>query len=263
LPGSRSRIRNSEVIIRNQVGTVDPYDSGDDVFYNFYLLEKYYEGDENDKRGLTRDFVGPSIDTGFRLGTLSTPRKFTISLDLALLLVSVTPSVSIFSPLYVRYDGRQPLKGVLGGRPYPIFWVDMLHDDVVLDAEDKLAGPKTLSEEHIRHFCEKFLAEHEDYMIRPFIYENIDPNFGVIPQIYRDRLRKLSDDWPNAKTHKEIEIKAIANEAGPAPDPAKVEREASIPDFKVPQTSLPQTAAAPSPALKEESLHVAAGETTA
>ena len=232
-------IANSEVIIKNQVGIVDPFDTGDDVFYNFLLLERHYSGSDQDKRGLTRDFVGPSIDTGFRISALSTPRKFNITIDLALLLVSVTPPVKFFEPLYVRYEGRQALKGVLGGRPYPIFWVDLLYDDKVLSAEDKLRGSTGHSEEDIRQFCEKFLTEHEEYMIRPFIYKNADPHFGIIPDIYENHLRKLSADWPLAKHHKEIEIGAIGGEEGPAPEGAVIGAADAVKDFQVPETAPP------------------------
>jgi hypothetical protein len=238
-------ISNSEVIIRNEVGRIDPLDTGDDVFYNFYLLEKYYSGSEEDKHSLTRDFIGPSIDTGFRLSTLSTPRKFTISVELALLLVSVTAPVATFRPLPVRYDGRTQLKGVLGGRPYPVFWVDLLHDDDLLAAEDKLHPPNNPGEENVRHFCEKFLLEHEENLIRPFIYENIDPNFSVIPDIYRKRLEKLSSDWPVAKQHKEIEIKAISNEEGPSVETITTPADAQLEALNIPHAEKPNTPSDP------------------
>ncbi|MDB5362724.1 MAG: hypothetical protein JWO51_4021 [Rhodospirillales bacterium] len=64
------------------------------------------------------DFIGPSIDLGFRISKFSRPSTVVLSLDLVELLLSSSKSDLVaFSIL-----GREALKGVMFGRPYPIIW---------------------------------------------------------------------------------------------------------------------------------------------
>lgn len=70
----------------------------------------------------TFDFLGPDIDLGFRLCHESVPGRVLVSLEVAVLL-----ALSPYSPSYlVRlfHVGWSRLKGVHGGTPYPIIWID-------------------------------------------------------------------------------------------------------------------------------------------
>lgn len=64
------------------------------------------------------DFIGPDIDLGFRLGKFAWPATVTVSLDLldAVLRADNRDLLDFF------LVGREPLKGVLFGRPYPAVW---------------------------------------------------------------------------------------------------------------------------------------------
>ncbi|MCT8335739.1 hypothetical protein NUH30_18785 [Leptospira sp. 85282-16] len=67
-----------------------------------------------------RDFIGPDIDIGFRIGKFCWPGVLTVSMDLAELL-----SENRKSKLTVRFVGWENLKGVWNNIHYPIFWVTM------------------------------------------------------------------------------------------------------------------------------------------
>jgi hypothetical protein len=227
-------LMNTEVIFnRKREEPVDPLDNGDDVFYNYYLLERFYGKNKKQSANLIRDFIGPSLDTGFRLCSHSTSRKFVISIDLALILASTSPPEKQFpDPILWRYDGRHPFRGVLGGNPYPIFWIDLLHDDELLKQEDKFNGPIELPKEGIARFCEKFIESNEDFLIRPFIVGDKTGNFSKIPDHLDEKLQDMNKNWP---ARKQREIIAVNSLLGKGEPPPKVESISSdeISEFKI------------------------------
>lgn len=64
------------------------------------------------------DFIGPDIDLGFRLGKFAWPATVTVSLDL----LDVVLRAGNRDLMEFFLVGREPLKGVLFGRPYPAIW---------------------------------------------------------------------------------------------------------------------------------------------
>lgn len=82
-----------------------------------YKVAKGFEH-EGVSKGYEIDFVGPAIDTGFRLTGFSTDRKFILSADVVYFALTTS---NLESDL-IYYEGLKPMKGVLGGRGYPIFW---------------------------------------------------------------------------------------------------------------------------------------------
>ncbi|AYJ84774.1 hypothetical protein D3Y57_01350 (plasmid) [Sphingomonas paeninsulae] len=65
------------------------------------------------------DYIGPDIDLGFRLSKYARPASLTLSFDVVDILLGATNADSI--ALYLV--GREPLKGVMFERPYPIIWM--------------------------------------------------------------------------------------------------------------------------------------------
>jgi hypothetical protein len=67
------------------------------------------------------DYLGPDVDTGFRLASCGGRGQVIISSNLVHLLASLD------EPEEVRfhYVGRKVLKGVYSGRPYPLFLISM------------------------------------------------------------------------------------------------------------------------------------------
>lgn len=121
------------------------------------------------------DFVGPSMDNGFRLCGHATPRKFVLSMGLALMMTRALASKDINgrfdkmrSDLY--YDGTVTLKGIRGGEPYPLFWLDTMADDDGVKAEDTLLrrSPALVTGAVIK-LCESIIAETGDALFVPYI----------------------------------------------------------------------------------------------
>lgn len=68
------------------------------------------------------DFLGKGIDAGFRVAKNASSDRFTASLELGYILADATDH-SFFSGRF-SYHGREALKGVNGGRPYPVISID-------------------------------------------------------------------------------------------------------------------------------------------
>lgn len=67
------------------------------------------------------DFLGPDVDTGFRLASCGGRGQVIVSSNLVHLLSSLDDSEEI----RFHYVGRKVLKGVYSGRPYPLFLMTM------------------------------------------------------------------------------------------------------------------------------------------
>ena len=88
------------------------------------------------------DFVGPSMDTGFRVIANATPRRFMLSLEAAWLYAEAAGS-SADGELFL--EGEIQMKGVWGGRGYPLFWLDTKHQHSGQPMLDQILGTKPSS----------------------------------------------------------------------------------------------------------------------
>ena len=79
-------VPNAEVFFRRGGGALDEGLARDALMVQSELRDEWYANAANPT--ITRDFIGPSIDTGFRLTGLATPRRLMLSVDLAFLLAS-------------------------------------------------------------------------------------------------------------------------------------------------------------------------------
>ncbi|TBZ50392.1 hypothetical protein E0H68_37235 [Rhizobium leguminosarum bv. viciae] len=200
-------ITNTEVIFNSSLEYGDgPLSDDDTIFSNLALLHEYYE----DRYNVTmrRDFIGPSIDAGFRLCELASPRKFIVAVDLALMLVHAlrgSPPELALDELEIRYEGRHQLKGVLGGHGYPVFWIDMARTSALERAEDTLLDQKSRNTDDIKKFCEQFFLEHKGNIIIPYIEGSKDPYFSGVPRHHLTRLKVLDDYWHNEGRRRALE----------------------------------------------------------
>lgn len=189
----------------------------------FDLLDSWYQG-KVESKNYVRDYIGPSIDTGFRLATLASPRKMIISVDLALMMASIMPpDKGSRHKFEFRYEGRESLKGVLKGKPYPVFWIDMLHDDNLAVCEDTIQGESQVVASKVRDFCLEFYKEHESQLIKPFIDGCQDTNFNKAPDNYKEHLIYLLKTWKSEKIKSELETKALSGQDPPDQPNEKVE----------------------------------------
>lgn len=134
------------------------------------------------------DFVGPLIDIGFRLSKFASPRKFVISADIAWLITTLGDTAG----MQFHYDGREPLKGVLHDKPYPIFWIDC-HEEGnghnQFDAiEDKVLKREPVPFQSISNLSGAFLDSVADSIPKPFFCgDDISPQFQR-PEKFEARL---------------------------------------------------------------------------
>lgn len=201
-------VANHEIVFRSGID-LDPseHDTGEGPQFNhLYYLDK--EAKKPGKNGLVRDYIGPSIDTGFRLAAHATPRQFPISLETAFALSSIGAHRD--HRLTIHFGGKFELKGVLGGKPYPIFWIDTQTDNRLIQAEDMItAHSKAIGAEHLRDYCDLFITENEQFLFKPFIDNCSNLSFRVRPPNYDARLRALNSRWLEEKNKFELQKKSV------------------------------------------------------
>lgn len=196
--------RNKEVVLSGESF------SGDDFIEDYYkengiILNKYYEKDGD---GINIDYIGPSIDTGFRLTGQATSRKLILSIDVAYILALTSPAKKgPIDPIKIRYEGQVSLKGVLGGANYPLFWMDLADGASSAVLEDKLTKSSACDRDEAQAFCEAFYAENSDFIFPPFVISETEQVISHKPEWYDDRHANL------VKTFLDSEIQQ------PEPDP--------------------------------------------
>jgi len=158
-------LRNREVGLRVLPAPLD--EPEDLAVANHLRLAAYYAKET----GFARDFVGPSIDTGFRLGAFATPRQMAISVELAHVLSGVHGEVEEARPPSTQgvryqapsifYDGAEPLRGVMGGVPYPRFWIDV-GTERLHQTEDRLLDRRPAQMDNVNRFTSAFIQQYPD-----------------------------------------------------------------------------------------------------
>ena len=112
--------RNKEFLVSSQAPYVrfinGPFDSIDD-----YFRDTPFE--RTDER---LDFLGPEVDVGFRLCALASPGRIVVSFDAANHIAD--SGYHDDAPVQFYHVGWQPLRGLYGEAPYPIFWLEALKD---------------------------------------------------------------------------------------------------------------------------------------
>lgn len=194
---------NSEVLIRTRLEL--PTDGQSALSSQTQLMADYYG--PNPSASVVRDFIGPSIDTGFRVAGHSNSRKMAITVDLAYLLASrMALGGEAHVEVQIYYDGRKDLKGVLGGVPYPLLWVDaskLKPESSERKAkkrgpsleffEDELLGVKPCGATQLLDFCRMFIeTTRKPHLQLPYIVG--DENWNTQPPEHKERLHQLQQD---------------------------------------------------------------------
>ena len=182
-------VNNKEVSLINNLNNLADTEVGDYIYENMDRLN-------NNKISLL-DFVGPSIDTGFRLGAFSSARKCILSVDLAYLIshasANLTNVNSQISHFTYFYDGKHVLKGVNNGKPYPIFWIDCSDKgDSLIELEDKLEHRLSIHHSDVKAYCEHYLEKNKDtHIMIPYIISDKSGKFSKIPEHHIIQINKL------------------------------------------------------------------------
>lgn len=131
------------------------------------------------------DYVGPSIDAGFRIARLATRRRLPVSVDLAWLLLHIRNQCQ--SSLDLHFDGPATLKGVAEESGYPSLWLEVGTSEY-LKAERGLLGYGPQSDpQKMQELCELFITEFGVPPHLPFLEG--DPGSCAKPTGYDDALQ--------------------------------------------------------------------------
>ncbi|MDB2439730.1 hypothetical protein N9W89_13535 [Hellea sp.] len=176
-------------------------------FGQYYRLNEWYKSKESkDKSLYVKDYIGPSVDTGFRISSFADTRRFPVSLEIAYFLSKIAYDDAVKSELGLHFHGLESMKGVLGGAPYPIFWIDTTSpDDALIKAQDKLMPSSTASDIlNVREYIELFFRDEKNMLFLPFIHKCNDEQFCEMPEPYETLLIHTAKIWE--KEQKKIDI---------------------------------------------------------
>lgn len=135
-------------------------------------------GEPSDAQGKTLDFIGPSIDLGFRIARFCDARRFVVSADLALMLLDAVDALDVERHhFHIHLHGRESLKGVIGNEPYPILWLDM-RDGMPLLEERLLGVQRDFRSDDLKDYLREFLDD-TPRLRRPFIAGDADHRYGT------------------------------------------------------------------------------------
>ncbi len=128
---------------------------------------------ERGRGRVDEDYIGPSMDTGFRLSKMASRRKLAVSVELAWLLLHVSAR-KLQLPLH--YEGRCQLKGVMERDGYPFIWTDLYHRKrpPLIAAEDALKPSAPARPRALRIFCERYIRLHGEPRFVPFVPGKFD-----------------------------------------------------------------------------------------
>ena len=170
------------------------------------LRDEWYA--QKGRGDITRDFVGPSIDTGFRLTAWSTPRRLVISVDLAFLLTGLGAEAT--EPLPLHFSGRGKLKGVIDDEPYPVIWIPV---GGRAKPADPAVGRDLADPAVIRSYCEAIIEQHYKFITPLFLSDDGAHEFDWAPPYIINEIRNL---WSEEFAHRQDSKAALASLFGDA-----------------------------------------------
>lgn len=177
------------------------------------------------------DFIGPSMDVGFRLGGFATRRKMVVSVELALILATGDRGEGAGSFTF-GYDRRESLKGVLGGDAYPLLWIDLENDRDQMEVnrcEARLQGRRAdLSRADVVEFCRAYMAA-TPWMEMPHLGQDGAGDFADPPPSYGRYVRKRQ-----ARLDQEAERLARRDTRPPGPEDGPSASDDLLGDMPVP-----------------------------
>lgn len=203
-------VTNSEIVFgERDDDLLDCIEGNDDWFIRHFVRRHLHAAMPSPAESL--DFLGPQIDLGFRLASRSSPRRMTLSLDLAHMVATVSPEVAAmvdsghqdeFS-LHERifFDESTALKGVMAGVPYPRFWLDVRPDARLNSAEDHIRLRRPVSTGNVREFCEAFIGHHSKmhpWLTLPFVCGRGNKGYGEPSAYHRTRFAEMTKEWQEA-----------------------------------------------------------------
>lgn len=178
---------NAEIFFRRGQARLGWDGLDDAVLMQSELRDLWYA---NRRTDITRDFVGPSIDTGFRLTSWAKPQRFVVSVDLAFLLTSSCEAAD--EPLPLHFSGRAKLKGVIDDQPYPNIWLPVGGEKG--SAMDLCVGRHLADPAVLRSYCEVIIEQHYKFITPLFLSEDGYDDFDWAPPFIIREIRHIWRD---------------------------------------------------------------------
>jgi hypothetical protein len=101
-----------------------------------------------------------------------------------------------------RYDGRQVLKGVLNGNPYPIIWLDLDPRNPLYQAEDVVLKTPSPTSLEIQRLCGAFIESEAPCLKFPYIrsdfpaYSDMSEEELALLLMKAEKFLKLKQRYP-------------------------------------------------------------------
>jgi hypothetical protein len=108
-----------------------------------------------------------------------------VSVDVAYL-ISMTSFDGEVDRIDLNYEGSHPLKGVMGGASYPVFWMNMSGSHSLAVKEDKLRAQTVANREDVKEYCDAFYQEYSSFTFRPFIKGDVGQTMAKMPSWYNE-----------------------------------------------------------------------------
>lgn len=171
-----------------------------DGLHDRYSEQESSEQLANESARGVKDYIGPSMDTGFRIAKAASRQRMPLTVELAMVLAAAENETRNY-PFCFGYDGREDLKGVLAGEAYPIIWLD-IEENVKRRASNRreaamLQTQPEVSSEVVFEFCESFI-DASDWLEPPYLKsEGQKKHFCEPPESYKDyaaRHQKFAKD---------------------------------------------------------------------
>lgn len=192
----------------------DPIRGEDPFFRNLYYCSVWMGGDDHgifgSPQAISVDFVGPSIDTGFRLCQVATPRKLVVSIELAYIIMIQSGLIDEYNrnkslnhvDFHLNYSDRLKFKGVLAEARYPIFWIETKSVHALDLLEDKIKNRERKVESAVGiDFCKEFFDVNAPLIHAPQILTEREKvkDLGGIPVHVKDYILRMNDSWISEK----------------------------------------------------------------
>lgn len=212
-------LNNTEIVLRMQNHQDRPDGEIDDRLAENYRLLDWLDKNRDKKGDFKTDYIGPSIDLGFRLCQYAKPRQMIVSADLAWLICHIYGHIGEAAgskcPFLERpkigFAGRVSLRGLLGGEMYPLFWVEALAGSSLDKAEDALLN---IDHRGVTQFCAAFLDQSGPLRMMPYIDGYQASALGELTAERQRRLCALEDRVNETATAIAKEKESIAGTRG-------------------------------------------------
>ncbi|MDF3057505.1 MAG: hypothetical protein K0R17_1720 [Rariglobus sp.] len=137
--------------------------------------------------GNHHDYIGPSMDTGFRLARLASPRRLALAVELAWLLLDLDSSRQI------EFAGRtRELKGVAADSGYPQLWIEVAASEYHAKEHQVLKQRRCdLPGADLRDLCASFIR---DFGVPPDLPHIPGDKTYTPPPGYQESLRGAHED---------------------------------------------------------------------